>query len=213
MRTIVVATSLALLSGHASALEVADPERSLRFTVPAGFADFPDGRKQPRIIHSFARNLGQPSFLLVAMEDLGGTIGRESLDVSGARKTLPPEMQTAKIEPLKMKWKSFEVEGMRLVAKQEDVELVVLVLQIPLKPSAVQLVVTGELANEREVRATIDGVLGSLDGPTNWLTRDERIGRAVQGGTQALVLLGGIGFAIWWRRRKARGSTASSNMG
>ena len=61
--------------------------------------------------------------------------------------------------------------------------------QVPLKPHAIQVMVSGPASDETSLRQQMQTIVSSVDGPTNWLTTDERISRAAAGGGR-LILLG-----------------------
>jgi len=66
--------------------------------------------------------------------------------------------------------------------------------QVPLRREAIQVVAAGPGARAAEVLATLNQVLGSLKGETNWLSSTERAGRL---GTIAGWILGiAIGLLI-----------------
>lgn len=58
---------------------------------------------------------------------------------------------------------------------------------MPLKPEAIQIAVTGEADKEQELRDVLQSVLNNLDGQTNWLNTEQRVGKLVEGITRLTV--------------------------
>src|SRR6266481_3918789 len=81
---------------------------------------------------------------MVAIQDLGGTIGREDLSKKAGK---PQNMSLEKTS-----WKGFDVDVFRIVENIGGVSLVTFNAQVPLKPKAIQVSVSGPTANDGILR-------------------------------------------------------------
>jgi hypothetical protein len=187
---------------------VTDARRGFSFRVPQGYRDFPAGRSGPKVLHAFAT--GEPSAegtRLLRVEALGGVIGRGELDrpvvEQAARDSVKGlSVEVRGFEYAKLRWKSFDCDLVVTRLGAGGREVVTLGAQVPLAPEAIQLYLAGPAADEAELRATLQTLLGSLEGRSNWLDageRAERLGRGM--GTAVAVLIGLTALVIWWRKR------------
>jgi hypothetical protein len=186
---------------------VSDQRYGLRFTVPDGFTQ--DGEKvKGDVLFAFQKllpgeNLGR--FILV--RHLGHVIGREKLDLRLMR------ARFVGVTIVTENWKDLEIEVTRVPERIADAQLLTFNAQVPLKPEAIQLTVTGEAAREAELRGALRTVLASLEGRSNWLTTEERVDRgATRLAGMAITLAVVLFFAgvVW---RAARGRQASPKDG
>jgi len=186
---------------------IRDAEHSFSFTVPDGYTEYPEGRG-PDTAHAFMRGKpDEPSFTQLKIQQMHGTIGRESLDRDKAERTWRDGLRANGIELTafdlrKLTWKNFDVEVFVSHLAGTDGKLI-LVTQVPLKPEAIQVALTGPASDEARLTADLQAVLASLDGPTNWKTDEERI--------EALawvvgLLVGAVAGAWWLRRRRRAGA-------
>lgn len=161
-------TSAALVAGET----VSNRQLGYRLSVPDGFVQDPE-MVQGKVVCAFQRsptaNQKMGTFILVTR--LGGVLGREKLD----------RKEVAALNPhitiITEKWKEFDIEVFRV---PEAFDLLTFTAQVPLKPEAVQISVTGEAARENELRSELRYVLGSLEGSTNWLNTNQRVSRLVK---------------------------------
>jgi hypothetical protein len=130
---------------------------------------------------------------------MGGTIGREALQ----HKDLP-KIEGVKFDLRREKWKTFDIDVMVGTARQEGIGVYVAVAQVPLKKEAIQVVVAGPEARREVVLATLRTLLGSLDGPSNWLTDAERSTRLGKLAGGIVVALAFAGWLIWLSLKKPR---------
>lgn len=117
---------------------------------------------------------------LISIQDLGGAIGREDLSKRAGKPV------TATLE--KAPWKSFQVDVFRIVETVGTASLVTFNAQVPLKPHAIQLTVCGPAKDETELRKEMQTILASIEGPSNWLTSEERIARGASGLGRLIVV-------------------------
>jgi len=195
-----------LLGATAARAEVIrDAKLGFTLTLPPGFVDFPAGRTQPGTVYSYIKgDPGSDDYAIVAIIPMGGTIGREPLTSAGL-----PHADGVQFSLGRDKWKSFDVDVMVGVARQENVSILVRIAQVPLKREAIQVAVTGPEARRAELTALLQTLLASLDGESNWLTNSER---AYRGGKAAvgLVALALAGLLFWRQRKRSRGPSAGA---
>jgi hypothetical protein len=186
-----------------------DAERGFSFAVPAGYAEYPEGRA-PGVLHSFARGrLGDPSFAVLRVQALGGTIDRaplvrETVERAARNSVGGTGVELVGFDYRKMKWNAFDLEVVVTQAVNGDRKVVTLGTQVPLAKEAIQLYFMGPATDEAKLVDDLQTTLGSLEGRSNWLTddeRDERLGRAVG---MVVGAVGGLALVWWWRRRRAR---------
>ena len=81
-----------------------------------------------------------------------------------------------------MKWKAFDLELMVTQAAGGGRQFVILGVQVPLAKEAIQLNLLGPAAEEARLLGDLQAILSSLDGPSSWLTGEERAERLGDGG-------------------------------
>jgi hypothetical protein len=178
-----------------------DQKLGFAMTLPEGFADYPPGREVPNTRYAFIKGVaGSDDFVIVGIEPMGGTIGREPLKASDI-----PATPGTTFELRREKWKSFEIDVMSGVARGDEGSVFLLVAQVPLEREAIQLKLVGPEAKGGEMIILLRALLGSLDGRSNWLTDQERSRRLGKAAVWLMLALAMGGWAIWrWRRRRGR---------
>jgi hypothetical protein len=96
------------------------------------------------------------------------------------------------------------VDVSRATEKLKGIPMVTFNAQVPLRKRAVQLSVFGPLEKEAELRMEMKQILGTIEGPSNWLDRQERVSR----GYRALAKLAGISLIILLLIRRAQKKAA-----
>lgn len=159
-------------------------------SLPDGFVaiptDFAGGRD---VVGCWAGEGSQSSAgaLVLCVQRMHATLGREHLKASD----LPPTTQL-----LTVRWNGLDIDAIRTdtVHLAGGTPLTVYTAQVPLRKEAIQVVVAGPRARATESLATLNSVLGSLKGETNWLSSTERAGRL---GTIVGWIIGiAVGFLI-----------------
>ena len=194
--------ALAALILSAAAQRIDDPPRGYSFLLPAEYIELPEFVRPDPAVHTgtlgtWVRGLDSDALIVISVEGMGGTIGREPMDVTDLGRT----GATA----LKEQWKSFEVEGFRLIQERGGEHILVLAVQVPLLPNAVQVMSSGLVENEPAIHEALRGVLASLDGRSNWLTDEERMAKGLDGALRLGVtffVLAVLGFTLWRLVRK-----------
>lgn len=196
LQSVLLSIALAPTAAPLSAGEfVSDPQFGFRLSVPDGFVQ--DAEKvRGMVVCAFLQPpaAGEKVGTFIVASRLGGVLGRKKID--------PKEIaaRNPQITIATEKWKEFDIEVFRVPEKTGDCQLLTFNAQVPLKPEAIQIAVIGDAAREEELRSVLRSVLWSLDGQTNWLTTQERIGRFGMGIGQLLftigVLIVGIGVLV-----------------
>ena len=197
MRVISAVMLILLVVATAGESQVTNAELGYRLTLPEGFTDFPEARSQKDVVDSWseARPVSANGALVLLVVRMHGILPREAM----RQEDVP-----AKTQVVTLKWKGFDVSGLRTQASQEGKPVFVLVAQVPLRPEAVQLSVAGPADQETRGQAIMEATLASLEGETNWLTSTERAGRL---GTAAGWWIGiavAVIAVLAWRKRRAR---------
>jgi hypothetical protein len=202
-----VAAVVAVNLGAVQAETFRSLDPAFSFSLPNGFQDFPQGHG-PKVLYSFARGTpGDASFAVLRIEGLGGTIGREELNLASVEKSARCSVagtgvQVNGLQYRKTRWKTFELDLIvtRLVGAEQ--ELLTLGTQVPLVKEAVEISILGPAKDEQRLVAELQSILGSLDGRTNWLTdaeRSESLGRLA--GMAVGIVGAGVALLLWRRRR------------
>jgi hypothetical protein len=200
----VVAAGL-LCAASARAEVIKDEHLGFTLALPPGFVDYPPGKAQPGTVYSYIKGTpGTDDFAIVTVQPMGGTIGREPLDPKGL-----PHVDGIEFSLRRGKWKSFDIDVINSVAHQEGAAVFAQVAQVPLRREAIQLGLVGPLARQAELTALLPTLLAALDGPSNWLTTEERsfrLGKAAAYLIAVVVVL----LVIWRGSRRKRLTTPSS---
>ena len=106
--------------------------------------------------------------VLLCVQRMHAVLGREHLKPSD----LPPRSQL-----MTVKWHGLDIDAIRTDTAESGGAITIYTAQVPLRREAIQVVAAGPGARSREILATLNHVLGSLKGETNWLTSTERAGR------------------------------------
>ncbi len=184
---------------------ITDEQRGFTFEVPEGFQPYPELVSSDNdIVHAFLK--GDPTDdqpdLVVVIEMLGGTIGREPM----AEEHFPDGFQGRIV---RKRWQGFVVDGFEIAQTQNGLDMHTVVVQIPIKREAIQIVGAGVVERTAEVNQAVDQVLASLRGESNWLksavpaadvTSSRSYGWFLLGGSLALVV-GGL-VVLWYIRRE-----------
>lgn len=178
-----------------SAQVATSAELGYRFPLPEGFVTFPAAAAQPDVVECWTESApaAASGALIMCVQRLRGTIGRELM----RQQDMPPGSQL-----VQYKWKGFDIQGMHTDTAESGTPVVILAAQVPLRPEAIQLIVTGPRDQTDRVASIMTATLASLEGETNWLTSEQRSGR--------LGNIAGVGFGIAllvfvirvWRKRQ-----------
>jgi len=169
---------------------------------PAAFHAEPRLRFSPEIAAAYVD--GDPTDevpdLMLLVEVLPGTISREPLPLSAL-----PESSTV----YTLTWRELELEVVEIPEWVGDQAMINRNVQVPLKPNAIQLRLVGPAERDEEMAELLPSILATVEGPSNWLSGEERAGRLGEAfGKVVLVILGitaiaGISRGVRRRRTPA----------
>lgn len=141
-------------------------------SLPNGFvgipAEFAGGRDVVACWASEGSQSSQGGTLVLCVQRMHSTLGRGHLKASD----LP-----AKSQLMTVRWNGLDIDAIRTDTAQAGTPITVYTAQVPLRKEAIQMVVAGPTARATETLATLNSVLGSLKGETNWLSSSARAGR------------------------------------
>jgi len=206
VRCLAALACLLVAAGSAGAETVfRDPEGVYALTVPEGFEPLPKEQIPASMVCMYRLQdaPGNQDAILLAVQDLNGTLGRESPtkeDMAQARSMSPP--QVSEVAMAKAPWQGFEVDVVVTKAQTKLGRAVAYCAQVPTRPHAIQLTVAGPEAREQEVKAHLTAALAGLRGQTNWtrgggvrmVARTPPSKALLLGIWGAIVLCGGIGL-------------------
>jgi hypothetical protein len=159
--------------------QVTNAELGYRFTVPAGFVPFPEGKGAgPDVVDCWAEERPTPGYdaVVLCVQRMRTLIPRDAMKA---------EELPAGSEMMPLRWKELDIQGIRTRTTQEGRQVLALVAQVPMKPEAIHIVLGGSAGRESRIRMMLNEVLASLDGESSWLTSTERAER------------GGRAFGVW----------------
>ncbi len=131
------------------ALVVNDPA-GWSVTLPPGFR-----KMESKEGHSLFRSKNA----VVMLQRLPGSIDRDCGEASALKHDFTV---------FKVKWGALDICGMRMTTRKDSTELVVLVLQFPVAPRAVNLQRLGPVTEESELRALAKQIAATMKAPTTW---------------------------------------------
>lgn len=156
------------------AVEYVNEPLGFRATLPEGLDDLTQMMRIKSLVSRAKMDASTGTLVkLVSLQDLGGVIGREELSKQPG---LP-----AGVSFEKTAWKSFQLEASRIVEQSGGISMVTFNVQVPLKPHAIQVMVAGPATEEAALRQEMQTVVASIEGPSNWLTTEERVVRGLSG--------------------------------
>lgn len=173
-KSIVCSLSLLFCSTSLFGLDYANQELGFKATLPDGLQNLSKVMRVPSLVSIGKLNKSKTGVdKLISIQDLGGSIGRDDLShITGKPANTTFEKAT---------WKTFQVDVFKIIERTGTGAQVTFNAQVPLKPHAIQLSVCGSASDEIELRKEMQTILGSIEGPSNWLTSQERISRGASG--------------------------------
>ena len=168
-------------------------------SLPDGFVSIPAEFAGARdVVACWAGEGAQPAqgALVLCVQRMHAPLGREHLKSSD----LPPKSQL-----ITVRWNGLDIDAIRTDTASAGAPITVYTAQVPLRKEAIQVVVAGPSARATESLATLNTVLGSLKGETNWLSSTERasrLGRIV--GWVIGIVIGLLIVRIVFTRRRLR---------
>lgn len=147
--------SLLLLTVLAAA-PVSDP-RGFTFQVPEGFSAFPGFKPSGNKLYAFAKNVGTPQAVTLTIDAVEGAPGKVSENCGKLM-----QIDRTVNSPMSERWNGSELTGVRMVMTHMFGEVVVFCLDVPVKPNAVTLMVSGKPENEAALHQAFTSTLSSI---------------------------------------------------
>jgi hypothetical protein len=150
---------------------ISDSSLGITLTIPDGFEPVPDFQSPPGfdIRHAYQRTPtdGQPGVVIMVERLPGPRVYGETYDQAIQRRGGAQDVGDEQ-------WKSHSLDV--LVEKETLAGNVRITrrVQVPIMPNAIQLRVVGAESQDAELAELTRTLLASLDGPTNWLSEEER---------------------------------------
>jgi hypothetical protein len=161
-----LAFCLALLAVMApcslAAEKLVDEELGFSLVVPDRFTPTSEVvGLQEDIVHAFTSGDPKNGYIMLFIEELGGTIGRDLVK----REDMPEDFR-GRVSAAR--WNGYDVSVVYILETAEDVSFVTLNAQIPLRRQAIQVKLFGPAEREAEMSALLDEILANLEGETSW---------------------------------------------
>jgi hypothetical protein len=155
-------TLLCCLSA-ARAEQIDDPNLKFSLVIPDGFVRDPQlAQAQRDFVYAFRKAEPQDIGVVIIIERMRGTIGRERLDTS----KMPPGFAG---RVLTVRWRDFDIDALEVPEEVNGIETVNFNVQVPLKPEAIQIRVVGRRDRKDQLLQLTNSLLASLQGESNWL--------------------------------------------
>ena len=134
--------------------------------IPSGFREYPEGVQSPNTEQVFIKGVvgGGELLTVINIERMNGLIARNK---PLKKEELPTELRS-RAELTDRNWRGAKVDAIVAHVDQNGAKMIVYTIQVPLKPSAIQLNVAGPESKQAEISHLADDLLASLDGETNW---------------------------------------------
>lgn len=135
--------------------------------IPEGFNTSSD-KALTNFNYCYSRNLVDNGYarVVVGIQQLDGIIpANQHLQPEDAAKQAP---RGVKVDVVEKNWRGLKVDTLVSEQSQNGASTLIYVVQIPLAPSAIQLIVRGPASHRAEIEKLIDDMLGSVDGKSNW---------------------------------------------
>ena len=182
---------------------VTHPELGFSLVVPAGFIEDPEFLAEPDVVYSWYEPRAEEEGTIVFLvQRLRYVLGRERL----TEEDLPDPSMELMFFP----WRQLEVPGVKEIPEDFGGEVVLFMVQVPLRREAIQLIISAPIEEAERARELLVSTLASVEGETNWLTRAERAERLGETAGRLLAIPLGILTFVWIRRRKQRAAAAAA---
>src|SRR5262245_14347198 len=140
---------VASTAAHAETIK--DPEGDFEFEVPSGFVAHDDLKNEPDTLFVFTKGAGAEAIRL-NVQRLKGTIPHERLTQAQLPKDIGATLAEAH-------WQQFTIQVVRSQRSDGSSLLISRVVQVPLTPQAIQLVVVGPESHDAEMTQAIQSSL------------------------------------------------------
>jgi len=200
-RSFLMALLVVLLPGAALAKKFEHAPLGLSFEVPD---DFQTGQASGSNLFQFVKQFGDGSRVSVLIQKMGSTIEPGPMKIGP--KMLPPGAKSSREDNLL--WKSHPLEVHRLDMPNADTRLITFGTQVPLKPEAIQVMVSCDLDHQEEAQAALRSIATSVEGESSWGSDD---GQATMAASLVAVFVGvGVAFFLLLRGKQKQRSGAGS---
>lgn len=200
MRLFSLALVLVLPVAAVAQLPYSNPELGFAMRLPEGF--YPQGQDllaSPKVLACFVKpgDGGGTGWARLCAERMDGTLPRDRLSTD----ELP-----AGARDMTFTWKGWDLQGVSVQEEMDGQPVTTMLTLVPLRKSAVRLVITGPRANAAETQAMLVSTLASLQGESSWLSRSARAEKAGESVGMFGVILIALGTGMWIAKRKKANS-------
>jgi hypothetical protein len=142
---------------------VNDPDLKFSLVIPDGFVrDQQLAAARPDFLYAFRKTEPQDVGVVIIIERMRGTIGRERLNTSKR-----PAGFAGRV--FAVRWRDFDIDAIEVPEEVNGIETVNFNVQVPLKPEAIQIRVVGRRDQKDQLLQLTNNLLASLQGDSNWL--------------------------------------------
>ncbi len=202
-RCFTACTAFVLVTSAVFARPVQNAAIGFSIDLPEASAELP--RENANVLYSLKVPTGNEGALVLGVGRMHGTLARDS----HIKVDLLPK--GSRLEDYV--WRGFHVEGARVPIDANGTQLISHRVQIPLRPEAIQIEVTGRLEDDLAAKDLLSQLVASVDGKSDWLSDEERSERPGQGIGGLVVILAAATYAVVARRRRKAKTIATASEG
>ncbi len=185
----------ALVAFAAEDIRVTHPELGFSLVVPDGFVEDAELLAEPDVAFSWYESRGEDEgTIVIVVQRLRYVLGRETVTAE--------DLPDPGMELMTFRWRGFELAGVKEISEELDNQVVMFLVQVPLRREAIQLIVSAPIEETERAHALLTSLLESVEGETNWLSSTERAERLGETTGRLIAIPMVIGGIVWARRRR-----------
>lgn len=189
------AVLVAISAVRVRGFEYSNRELGFKARLPDGFEDVSKSSWPDRTLLMKAKfNRDKTVSRLMSIQDLGEVI-RQDANLSRLKRA------GGNVRQEKMRWREFDLDTFCVTEGDRGMVFVSLNVEVPLRTRGIQVSLSALKTEERALRHEMETLLATIEGPSNWVTSQERSSREASGTVRTAVtvavLVVLVGGALW----------------
>ncbi len=171
-------------------------ELGFSMTLPEGFYfEGDDPLASASVVQCWVKPaaLENPGWVRMCVERLDGVLPREKLH----SRDIPQ-----RAEEMQFTWKGLDLQGVRAESQRDRQATYLYVALVPLRKAGIRITTEAPRTQGPHAQAALVSTLATLQGETNWLSRDERAGRMGTSVGQIGAVIMALGIGMWLMKRR-----------
>ena len=187
---------MSMSAGRVHGFEYSNRELGFKARLPDGFEDVSKSSWPDRtLLMQATYNRDKTVSRLMSIQDLGEVI-RQDANLSRLKNA------GGNVRQEKMRWREFDVDVFSVTEGDRGMVFVSLNAEVPLRTRGIQVSLSALKTEERALRNEFATLLATIEGPSNWVTSQERSSREESGTVRTVVtvavLMVLVGGALWF---------------